>query len=217
VAAVANGTAVFAVLTLAEVGRLPRDGDVVSPRFGVAPPPGTRRCFDPATGAERPPPDRSTGVNFVPYAGAGGWVGVVGEKAAHPAAAFDLLADLASPARSFELLNDPALGFGPYRTEHLDPAREAVWGRYGFDAERTKRLADALRRFAAVAVVNPAFAPRGPDQAELTAVLAKHVRRAAAGEAAPADAMKQANDEWAAWDAAHPPAAEWRRKSAGLN
>lgn len=219
VAALSDGPAVLAVLTLAEVGRLPRDGDAVSAKFALAPLPGTRRYFDPASGASKPPPDKATGVNFVPYYGAGGWVGVVRRKCPTPDAAFEMLADLASPARSLELLSDPALGFGPYRTEHLEQAREWVWARYGFEPERSKALADALRRYAAVSLANPAYAPRGPDQAELMAALEKEVRRAATGQADPAAAMKAADEAWRKLDATRPAAvaAEWRRKSAGLN
>ena len=213
-----TGTAVLAVLTLSELGRLPKDkDDTLSTRFGIAPLPGTRIYYD-ADGSEQTPPDRMRGANFIPYYGSGGWVGIVREKCSQPQAAFELLGTLAGPDPGAERLSDPALGFGPYRTDQLEPQREAVWLRYGLDTVRSKMLIETLRQFAAVTLANPAFASRGPDQAELMAVLASEVRAAATGKTAPADAMKQANEAWRKLDASRPPgtAAAWRRKSAGL-
>jgi ABC-type glycerol-3-phosphate transport system substrate-binding protein len=217
-AALDTGTAVVALLTLAELGRLPKDGDTLSDRFGLGPPPGTRGWFDPENRAERPPPDRVKGVNYVPYYGSGGWVGIVREGSAAPDAAFNLLAELAGPDRSADRLADPKLGFGPFRTEHLEAQRGGVWQRYGLDPDRLKRLAEALRQYTAQTLANPAFAPRGPDQGELLAALEKEVRRAAAGQAGGADAMAAAQAAWEKLDARHPPGttAGWRRKSAGL-
>jgi ABC-type glycerol-3-phosphate transport system substrate-binding protein len=217
-AALDTGTAVVAVLKLAELGRLPKDADdTLAGRFGIAPLPGTRSYFDPENGAPRPPPGGGKGGNFVPYFGSGGWVGIVREACPHPDAAFDLLADLAGPDRSAALLSDPALGFGPFRSEHLEQQREGVWQRYGLDPDRSKRLAEALRQYTALTLANPAFAPRGPDQAELMAALEKEVRRAATGQTPPKEAMQAAQAAWEKLDARHPAAAEWRRKSAGLS
>jgi ABC-type glycerol-3-phosphate transport system substrate-binding protein len=217
VTALDTGTAVLAVLTLAEVGRLPKDGDTVSARFGVAQLPGTQMFFD-AAGKTRPPTDRARAVNYVPYFGSGGWLGVVRARCESPEAAFELLADLASPARSLDPLSDPALGFGPFRAEHLEQQREAVWQRYDLDPARTQRLVEGLRLYMAATVANPVFAYRGPDQEPLMTELAKHVRAAATGGSTPADAMKAADDAWRKRDASQPPdkLAEWRRKSAGL-
>src|SRR5262245_2779405 len=144
-----QGTAVVALLTLAELGRLPREGDTLADRFGLAPLPGTRSWFDPETRTARSPPDQVRGVNYVPYYGSGGWVGIVREKCEAPDAAFDLLAELAGPARSSERLSDPGFGFGPFRSEHLEPQREGVWQRYGLDPDRSKQLAAALRQYTA--------------------------------------------------------------------
>lgn len=218
VAALDRGTAVIAILTLAELGRLPKDGDTLSARFGIAPLPGTRSYLDPKTGAAQPPPDRVKGVNFVPYFGSGGWLGVVRQKCGAPEAAFELLADLAGPTRSLDLLSDPALGFGPFRAEQLEEQREAVWQRYGLDPAGTGKLVGALRQYTALTLANPAFAYRGPDQADVAAILDREVRRAATGQAAPADALKAAQEAWLKLDAARPPAevAGWRRKAAGL-
>lgn len=168
VTSLANGQATMGVLTLAEVGKLPKTAALT-----FAPLPGTRMAFD-AKGSPLDFSNRPAG-NYVPYLH-GGWFGVVKKNCAQPASAFDLLADLGSPARSLELLSDPALGFGPFRSEHLQQSREAIWQRYGFDAERQRMLADALRANAAEPVVNPAAGLRGPDAEELTSLLAAALR-----------------------------------------
>ena len=200
--AISSGHAACAVLSLAELGRLPRDANGMVPRsFAILPLPGTRKAFDPANGQSIV---FNSQTNYVPFF-SGGWFGVVRKKCASPDAAFDLLADLSNPARSLEMLSDPALGFGPFRHEHLEQNREMVWQGYGFDAARTHNLADALRRNAAVAVVNPALGLRGPDAEELAAILAKSL-----------DDPKQAQAAWLAHDAKEPAAKNYRRHAAGL-
>ena len=215
VKALDTGTAVVALLSLAEVGRLPRDRDAVSARFGIAPLPGTRTYCD-DIGAPVPPPDRVKGVNFVPYY-AGGLLAVVRSGCKSPEAAFELLADLGAPARAQELQSNPALGFGPFRAEQLEQKRDDTWDRYGLDPVRTKKLADAIRGYAAVSLANPVYGPRGPDTAVLFKLLEAELRKAARGELPPAAAMQAAQEVWQKQDATNPDAATWRRKSAGLN
>lgn len=213
-AALVSGPAVLAVVSLAELGRLPKTAAAVSPTIGVAALPGTKVWFDPKDGRPQPPGDKVKGVNYVPYFGEGGWVGVVRTSSANPDAAFDLLADLSGLSRSAELLSDPALGFGPFRAEHLDEAREAIWQRYGFDAERSRQLANAIRHYVGIGLANPVVAPRGADQQNLTRLLADELRKAAS----PEDAMKAADAAWRTADAARPPEAvrTERRQGAGL-
>ncbi len=204
-AAIASGKAAWAVLNLAQIGNLPKDArGMVPTHIALAPLPGTRLAYDIA-GKEI---DLNSRANFIPYFH-GGWFGIVRKSCTHSAAAFDLLAELASPARSLELLADPALGFGPYRQEHLERSRESVWQSYGFDAERTQALANALRHNVGIAIRNPVLGLRGPDAAELTAMLQKSL--------AGPDAIAAAQKLWTAHDAKLPAAKSWRRQAAGLS
>lgn len=169
VTALTGGQASMGVLSLMELGRLKEANGTVPGRFAIAPLPGTRFAYD-ANGQSVDFATRAGG-NYVPYFN-GGWFGGVRKHCENPAAAFDLLADLSSPSRSHELLSDPELGCGPFRAEHLQQSREAIWQRYGFDAARQRLLAEALRRNIGEAITNPAFGLRGPDATALSAELA---------------------------------------------
>lgn len=201
VALLKDGKAVMAVLSFADVARL----RPVDARFGVSPLPGTRGYALP-TGAVVP-----VASNYVPVF-AGGWLGVVRAKSANVPVGFELLADLAGPARSGEVV--AAGGYGPTRASHLDRDRLVAWLGYGFDADRSRALQDAAEGFVSSAVRNPAFGLRTPDHAALTAALAAELRRAADG-APPSEALGRAA---AAWEAAAPAAREreMRRRAVGL-
>lgn len=211
VAALEKGTAAMAVLSLADLARLPRDGGQVAPVYRVAPLPGTRAYFDAAGKEVRAGP----AGNFVPFLGFGGQVGVVFKRSPGATAAWDLLAELASPSAGLAILNNPALGAGPYRIEHTEPA---AWLGYGFDAERNADLARAAARHLGVTVSNPVLALRTPDQAELMAALEAEVRKAAAGQATGAEAMTRAAAAWKAHDAGKnaDELKRWRRNAVGL-
>jgi ABC-type glycerol-3-phosphate transport system substrate-binding protein len=207
-----QGTAAVAVLSLAEVGRLPRtDAGEVRKEYRVAPLPGTRSYVD--AGGKQVTAGRS--ANFVPFLGFDGQVGVVFRRSQAAAAAWDLLAELASPTSGTALLSNPALGAGPYRDAHTDPG---VWLAYRFDADRTRDLAGAMSHYLGRSVTNPALAVRAPDQAELMAALEAEVRRAAAGQATGAEAMAAAAEAWRKHDAGRPAdeLVRWRRNAVGL-
>jgi ABC-type glycerol-3-phosphate transport system substrate-binding protein len=215
VQALADGTASLAVLSLAELARMPREKGMVPTRFGVAPLPGTRSYFDPASG--KPTPVAST--NYVPYF-AGGLLGVVRTRCANPEAAFDLLADLGGPTRSLELVSATRLGVGPFRESHLNQERLVIWLGYGFDDARSKALQGAMQQNFRADVKNPAFALRGPDHAALTAALAGELGRLARGEEPDAArAMARANAAWQELDSKAPAdkLLSWRRRAAGLD
>src|SRR5262245_32122472 len=109
VAALAEGRAVIAVLSLDQLARLPRENGVVPPRFALARLPGSRKVHrqnGTVFEGDRP--------NYVPHF-AGGRLGVVRTRCQHQDAAFDLLAELGGPARSAELISTPGLGAGPFR------------------------------------------------------------------------------------------------------
>jgi ABC-type glycerol-3-phosphate transport system substrate-binding protein len=211
-AALADGRAVLAVLSLDELAKLPRENGAVPAKFGIAPVPGAR-VSDPKTG--RPVPGATP--NYVPYF-AGGKLGVVRTRCPHQAAAFDLVAELAGPARGLELVSVTTLGAGPTRGGQLDRERISIWYGYGFDARRTEQLQDAMRWYVAQGVGNPTFGLRGPDEAALTAALAAELKRVAAGEVPPGDGLKAATAAWQKLDAAVPAEqlVRWRRRAAGL-
>jgi ABC-type glycerol-3-phosphate transport system substrate-binding protein len=218
-AALARGAAALAVVSLtdlAELSRLARQkGMVPLTQFAVAPLPGTRAYFDPASGKPTP----AAAANYIPYF-AGGLLGVVRTRCANPDAAFDLLADLGGPTRSRELVSATELGVGPFRESHLSPERLVIWLEYGFDHVRSKALQAALQQNVRADVRNPAIALRTPDHAALTAALAGELRRVARGEEADAArAMERANAAWQQLDAKAPAdqIQTWRRRAAGLD
>jgi ABC-type glycerol-3-phosphate transport system substrate-binding protein len=211
VAAVTEGRAVMAVLSLAEVARLRGTSREADRRFGIFPLPGSRSCVNASTGQLVP----STG-NYVPYF-AGGWIGVVRKRCSKPDAGFDLLAELGGPVRSAEVI--AATGYGPFRDTHLDTTRPAMWYGYGFDADRTKALQEALQGYIGKAIRNPTYGLRGPDHLILTNVLADELKQIIAGNISPTDGMKRAAATWTKATAETAPAklASWRRKAVGLN
>nr|WP_168219342.1 extracellular solute-binding protein [Limnoglobus roseus] len=218
IAALVSGPAVMAVVSLRELGRLPKDGGAAPPTIGVAALPGTKVSFDGKDGQPRSAGDNGKGANFIPYFGAEGWLGIVRNSCPDPAAAFDLLSELSRLERSAELLSDPTLGFGPFRAEHLDQAHESIWQRYGFDEKRSRQLADAVRRSVDVGLANPVIAARGPDQADQMAILARELAPVAAGTRSPEEALAAADAAWRKADSTRPPEAlkAERRQSAGL-
>ncbi len=214
--AVVNGSAVAAVLSLAEVAKLPKGADgAVDRRFGVAPVPGSAVWY----GADGKPRPASGGRNYVPYLGAGGQLGVVFKRTAVAEAAWDFLADLAGPTGADDTLGEVTLGAGPFRYSHVAISETAAkWQRYGFDAARTEQLSRAVGAFADVQLREPVYPLRTPDHAEREAILAAAVRKAAAG-ALPADkAAAEAQAAWQAVDAKLPPTDRRReaRNAVGL-
>ena len=204
--------AVCQILSLREVGQLPREGGAVAARYTVSPLPGTRSYFQAGQSIE------AVGRgNFVPFVGSGTFVVAVRSSAAHPAAAWAFAAELAGVG-SRATLADPTVGAGPFRREDLEASRESVWLGYRLAASETKHLADALREAVAVNVVNSATVLRTPDQAARLAELAKALRRIAAGEVAPAVGLAEVESAWRARDAALTPsvAAVWKRRAANL-
>jgi hypothetical protein len=146
-------------------------------------------------------------------------VGVVRTRCSSPDAAFELLADLGGPARSLEILSNPALGAGPFRAAHLDREQLQVWYGYGFDAERSKALQDALRQYSRQEVKNPVFGLRGPDQAQLSAAAADELVKVATGATKADAAPARISEAWKQIDAQTPKdkRLQWRRLAAGLN
>ncbi len=206
IAALAENRAVFALVSLDQLARLPRENGAVPARFALAGVPGTRR-----EGLEQ-------SANYVPHF-SGGRLGVVRKQSQHPEIAFDLLAEIGGPARGAELIATPGLGAGPTRSTHLTPDRLLLWLGYGFDETRSKDLQEALRHYVGQAVKNPTSGLRGPDRDELTVAAGTALRKLGTG-AKPGDALTEAMTAWNAFDAKVPDNAKlvrWRQRAAGLN
>lgn len=214
VAALIEGRATLAVLPLAQLARLPRENGAVPARFGLAALPGTRRFVDLDTGSLIP----SASPNYIPYF-TGGRLGVVRTRCANPEAAFDLLAELGGPTRSLEVLSSPELGAGPFRVTHLERDRLFIWYGYGFDAERTKALQDAMRQYVRLDVRSPVTGLRGPDQAALSAAAATELGKLAGGGVSADAAIQQLIAAWNEIDARVPKddRVRWRKMAAGAN
>src|SRR5262249_7271501 len=149
---------------------------------------------------------------------AGGRLGVVRTRCPNPAAAFDLLADLGGPTRSLEVVGNPALGAGPFRTSHLDRDRLLVWLAYGFDADRSKDLRDAMQQYARQDVKNPVTGLRGPDQGPLGAGAGDAALGLAVGRP-PGATLEELLAAWQRIDEKTPKdlRLRWRKFAAGLN
>lgn len=213
VAAISTGDASLAVLSLAQLARLPRENGAVPARFGIAPLPGTMRFADPEKGMLG-----SKVVNYVPYL-AHGWLGVVRTRCQHQEAAFELLAELGGPVRSLELVSTPGIGAGPSRVSHLERDRLSIWYGYGFDAERTKQLQDAMRSYVRPEVKTPAIGLRGPDQAALDSAAATALGKLVGKGAKPSEVVSELTAMWNEIDARTPleTRIRWRKMAAGAN
>jgi ABC-type glycerol-3-phosphate transport system substrate-binding protein len=133
--------------------------------------------------------------NFVPYLGAGGWLGVVPKKAAHPEAAFALLAELSSREIGRRIVFEPAWGGGGYRLEHFDNA--SAWYGFGLNAEQTPVLVEALRQtLIHPGLKNPLLRLRIPNERAHLAALIAEVRSALASGSDPAKAMQNVAKRW---------------------
>jgi len=212
--ALAKGDASLAVLTLAQLSKLPRENGQVPARFGLAPLPGTRQYFDPDKKQLVP----AGTPNYVPYFAAGK-LGVVRSSCKHQDAAFDLLAELGGPTRSLELLTIPGLGVGPFRHSHLERDRLSAWLGYGFDADRSKALQEAMRQYVRPEVRNPVYGLRGPDQAAMNAAAAEELAKIAAGSVTPEAGLAQLLAAWNRIDEKTPKETRlrWRKSSLGVN
>ena len=215
IAALDRGSAVIAVLSLAEVARLPKDpatGGVLA-KFKVAPLPGTRTYFD-AQG-KRSAPGRP---NYVPYLGSGGWIGAVSKTSSNAAAAWELLAEMASMTGSSAMMSEPTAGIGPFRIEHLDATHNAIWHGHQFDPDRSRDLANAVYQYVSQSIVNPALPLRTPDQAARSTALEVEIRKAATGKVSANEAQANAVESWNKLDATQNPdeRTRWRKNSVGL-
>jgi multiple sugar transport system substrate-binding protein len=186
--------AVFAVLTMAELAKLPKGADgAVLPKYGVARLPGSSRLYDslandvvPVNGAE---------ANYIPYY-SGGWIGCVSTRTKHAEEAFDLLAELGGPNGAAAIIGEPACGSGPWRPSLIEANKRNLWYSYGFSATETDALLRAVKPYVMTDLRNPVVAPRAPGMEKLFAALEPHVRAAITGQVKPDAAMAAAQAEW---------------------
>jgi multiple sugar transport system substrate-binding protein len=159
-------------------------------KIGICRVPGGDRYFDFATGLAHPAPE----VNRVPYLGGAGWLGVVPRSAEHPAAAFDLLADLSGPKTSAQVFLGESGAGGPIRGEQLSRDR---WDSFDLAPDQTLQLQKTLREtLLHRGLKNPALCLRLPRQAAHRAALLKEVRGVLLHNA---DAGKSLQNVAAAW------------------
>lgn len=212
--ALSDGRASLGMLALSQLGKLPRENGVVPARIGLTALAGTRMFTDPDKKVLVPAPV----PNYIPYF-TGGQLGVVRTRCENQEAAFDLLAELGGPVRSLEVLSTTELGAGPYRIIHLERDRLAIWYGYGFEAERSKQLQDAMRQYVRSDVKAPVIGLRGPDHAALSNAAAVELSKLASGTAAPDKAIEQLITVWKEIDAKVPKddRLRWRKMAAGAN
>src|SRR5205823_2124886 len=141
-------------------------------RFAVCRMPGSRRVFDARTGKPQPVSE----INYVPYLGSEGWLGVVPRSSASPEAAFGLLAELSAPAISGEILLDPAWAGGVFRRAHFHLLESG--DPFGLTTSRQHAWIEALRQTVTPSAINPVVPLRPPDQRLYEHALAEELRRA---------------------------------------
>ena len=209
-AAFQSGRAKLGVLTLAELAAV---RPATAAMLGIAPLPGSAYTFGPNG---RKVPTLAGAVNFVPYLGWGGRVGVVAAGSPKADAAWDFLADAGDPDRAaLDLIAAARFGAGPYRPSQIDTRARPRWYGYNLSATETDRLTAALRDNLGLGVQNPRLGVRTSNQHELAAaldaVLRSMLMEAPAGDPAPraADAMEKADAAWREIIGRTPPA-EWK-------
>jgi multiple sugar transport system substrate-binding protein len=187
-----------AVLCLADASWVNRfQTSAAKPRFGVCRVPGSRVVFDHATGKQEAP----LGGNYVPYLGAGGYLGVVPRGAAAAEATFALLGELSGPEKSRQVVIEPSWGGGVFRRDQLSDA--AGWSSFGMDQAQTSAMVQALQQtLTHPGMSNPATRLRLPKEAEYRKALLDEVRAALAGKKDTAAALKAADERWRALDPA---------------
>jgi multiple sugar transport system substrate-binding protein len=207
------GQTIFCLADAAWVARFQDKDSPVRNKFAICQAPGSSAYYDFRTGE----PHKVDGYNRVPYLGTGGWLAVVPKTAAHPDAAFALLAALSSVDTSREIVSNPKWGAGPTRDEHLNTPE--IWNSYPLSAEQRNRFVEELRQTLSFpGLRNPAFRLRTPDEREHQRVLLAAIRAALLEGKEAGAALKEAAQRWEEMDQTKPAPerlAEYRR-SLGL-
>jgi multiple sugar transport system substrate-binding protein len=184
----ADGEAVLCVASPIWVKRF-QDSPKVRGKFGICRVPGARHVFDLRSGGGQDVPDG----DWMPYLGAGGWLGVVAKSSPQPELAFSLLAALGDPETSREIVAEPAWGGGVFRQEHL----EITWESFGLGSEAKHGLAESLRAMVAhPQLINPVVRLRTPDERARQQELLAQVRAALTGKAEAQAALDATAARW---------------------
>jgi multiple sugar transport system substrate-binding protein len=180
-------------------------------KVGICPVPGSDHFFTPS-GEKKVPKE---GINRVPYLGGAGWLAVVPSSAANSEAAFDLLADLAGPTRSTQIVLDPRFGGGPIRAEQVLRER---WDSFDLDPDRSLSLKDALTATLLHGLENPVLCLRLPDAGPQREALVRELRGALKPKGDARAALKAVARRWSEMNAKKGAAAHLRelRLSLGL-
>jgi multiple sugar transport system substrate-binding protein len=161
------------------------------PPFGICRVPGSKVVF--ANKSNKSQEVRQG--NYVPYLGAGSWIGVVSRHSAHPDAAFDLLADLGGELVSRQILIEPAWGGGAFRRDHLADRRG--WSSFNLDEAQTRALLLSLTdTLLYPGLCNPTTCLRIPEAGEHTQVLVAELRSALTGGKTAAEALNAVESRW---------------------
>jgi multiple sugar transport system substrate-binding protein len=173
------------------VARFQDDASLVRGRFGVCRVPGSRRVFP-----YQPGPAEAAGeVNYVPYLGTGGWLAVVPSRAAHPEAAFALMAELSGPQTSAEIVLGAGFGCGAFRHDHLELLKRS--NVFGLESRVARALADSLQHTLDPPIRNPVLRLRIPNEYSHLRALVEEVRPALLRPGAdPDQVMKAVARRW---------------------
>jgi multiple sugar transport system substrate-binding protein len=186
--ALVEGQAVLGVVEASAVAKLQRSA--FRDKIGICPVPGAEVYYTPrgeAVGLKQ-------AVNRVPYLGGAGWLAGVNPSSERSAAAMDLLADLAGPARSAQIAQEPRWGGGPTRTDVLLRDR---WDSFDLDARRTTALRETLNRtLVSHGLENPAVVTRLPDRRAFRDALVAGVRRALLEKGEAGESLGRVSREW---------------------
>jgi ABC-type glycerol-3-phosphate transport system substrate-binding protein len=201
-----KGIGVFCLADAADVCLLQEEGSVVRDKFAVARVPATEVYFERSARVGDEPVKTD---NWMPYLGAGGWLGVVPTNSEHPDYAFSLLAELAGPELSRQIVlsprSKPPLGGDAFRSDHFD--RNARWEVFDLDASGTVALKEVVQQtLEHRSVANPAFALRTPDQGKRREVLVAALRDALIKDptADPAQVLQAVAGKWREMDKGNP-------------
>jgi ABC-type glycerol-3-phosphate transport system substrate-binding protein len=186
-----DGRAALCIAGTEWVARFQDDASPVRGRFGVCRVPGSRRVFAYQSGQAQ----SLETVNYVPYLGTGGWLGVVPRGAAHPEAAFALLAELSGPQASGEIVLGTRYGCGVFRRDHLEFLKAG--NVFGLESRVTYALVESLRLTLDAPIKNPVLRLRTPDEHTHLRALVEEIRPALLRpDAVPEDVMKGVALRW---------------------
>jgi multiple sugar transport system substrate-binding protein len=186
-----DGSAALCIAGTEWVARFQEENSPVRGRFGVCRVPGSRRVFAYQNGQAQP----TEVVNYIPYLGTGGWLGVVPRGAAHPEAAFALLAELSGPQASGEIVLGTRHGCGAFRRDHLEFLKAG--NVFGLESRVTYALVESLRLTLDPPIKNPVLRLRTPDEHAYLRALVEEIRPALLRpDAVPEDVMNGVARRW---------------------